>query len=460
MNQTLEGHDGTKFKPNRIYTLLGFVTMATWNKQHDKLTSADSNGLIIVWILYKGMWYEEMVNNRNKGLVTGMEWDKSGSRICIVYEDGAVILGSVDGNRIWGKEVKNTNLSHVQWAPDGNFILFGTSSGSLQLFDQQGSFISKIPDFCHGGSEFKIAAMDWYNGSGGYIRPNIPCLAVCYDDGKVQILRNQRDKNPIKFSAEMTNMNIKWNSNGSILAISGIQILPGKDGGEKESCVLQFWNPFGDLLRSIKIPGKKIPSITWEKDGLRIAAAVDSFIFFANIRPDYRWTYFATDILLYAFNRPDTSESSLTFWNSKTDEKYCRSVDNLLSITEAKEHVILASKTVDGSLQSVLTIYNAIGVPIDSKYIDFEPKFISVSGSNIIFATDSVIVLWQVKILANVKFTAIEGKFRSLVQLMIFLAIRKKDAKDRAFHIDDFSSLSSSTVTYFDDELLTRRYYL
>ena len=27
---------------------------------------------------------------------------------------GAVILGSVDGNRIWGKELKNVQLSHVE----------------------------------------------------------------------------------------------------------------------------------------------------------------------------------------------------------------------------------------------------------------------------------------------------------------------------------------------------------
>ncbi len=73
--------------------------------------------------------------------MTGMQWDRSGKRICIVYEDGAVILGSVDGNRIWGKEVKNTNLAHVAWSPDGNYILFGTFKGQLQLFDSNGNFV-------------------------------------------------------------------------------------------------------------------------------------------------------------------------------------------------------------------------------------------------------------------------------------------------------------------------------
>ena len=47
------------------------------------------------------MWFEEMINNRNKSTVRGMKWTSDGQRICIIYEDGAVIVGSVDGNRLW-----------------------------------------------------------------------------------------------------------------------------------------------------------------------------------------------------------------------------------------------------------------------------------------------------------------------------------------------------------------------
>lgn len=44
-----------------------------------------------------GTWYEEMINNRNKSVVRSMSWNADGQKICIVYEDGAVIVGSVDG---------------------------------------------------------------------------------------------------------------------------------------------------------------------------------------------------------------------------------------------------------------------------------------------------------------------------------------------------------------------------
>jgi WD repeat-containing protein 35 len=85
MNQTLEGHSGKLFRHSRS---IGSILVTTWNSKFKKLTTSDSNGLIIVWVLHKGMWYEEMINNRGKSVVADMHWDKEGQRICIAYEDG------------------------------------------------------------------------------------------------------------------------------------------------------------------------------------------------------------------------------------------------------------------------------------------------------------------------------------------------------------------------------------
>ena len=52
-----------------------------------------------------------------------------------------MIVGSVDGNRLWGKELKQTQLSHVQWSPDGKIILFGTSNGELHVYDNTGTYL-------------------------------------------------------------------------------------------------------------------------------------------------------------------------------------------------------------------------------------------------------------------------------------------------------------------------------
>ena len=55
-----------------------------------------------------------MINNRNRSVVRDMSWTKDGQKICIVYEDGAIIVGSFDGTRLWGKDLKGMQLTHVQ----------------------------------------------------------------------------------------------------------------------------------------------------------------------------------------------------------------------------------------------------------------------------------------------------------------------------------------------------------
>lgn len=132
MNQALEGHTDN-------------IKVITWNETHKKLTTSDEAGVIIVWMLYKGAWYEEMINNRKKSTVVGMAWSTDGMKICIIYEDGAVIVGSVDGNRIWGKELKNIQLSGVQWSPDGKLLIFALRNGQVHVYDNLGNFaVSKI----------------------------------------------------------------------------------------------------------------------------------------------------------------------------------------------------------------------------------------------------------------------------------------------------------------------------
>lgn len=54
---------------------------------------------------------------------------------------GAVIVGSVDGSRVWGKDIKGPGLRAVQWSPDNSLLLFALSNGELHLYDDQGNFM-------------------------------------------------------------------------------------------------------------------------------------------------------------------------------------------------------------------------------------------------------------------------------------------------------------------------------
>lgn len=62
------------------------VNACRWNEKHRKLTTCDDAGLIIVWVLHKGQWHEEMLNNRQKSTVSDLRWAPDASKICIAYQ--------------------------------------------------------------------------------------------------------------------------------------------------------------------------------------------------------------------------------------------------------------------------------------------------------------------------------------------------------------------------------------
>ena len=84
-----------------------------------------------------------MINNRNKSVVRDMKWSGDGQKICIVYEDGAVIVGSVDGKRLWGKELP-LQLAMTEWSPDSSSILFCSVQGECHIYDCSGNPISVV----------------------------------------------------------------------------------------------------------------------------------------------------------------------------------------------------------------------------------------------------------------------------------------------------------------------------
>ena len=115
-------------------------------------------------MMHKNFWFEEMINNRNKSTVTDMEWSPDGKMVCIIYEDGAVIVGSVEGARLWGKEyiynkklilkcqillnLFKHKLSLLCWSPDCKLIIFGTPEGEVRVYDCNGNPIHQLKMHC------------------------------------------------------------------------------------------------------------------------------------------------------------------------------------------------------------------------------------------------------------------------------------------------------------------------
>nr|CAI5867674.1 unnamed protein product [Callosobruchus analis] len=382
MNQTLEGHTDN-------------IKVLVWNESHKKLTTSDQNGVIIVWMLYKGTWHEEMINNRKKSTVVGMAWSGDGQKICIIYEDGAVIVGCVGGNRIWGKELKHVKLSGVQWSPDGKLLLFSLKNGEVHLYDNQGNFVMYIKIVCCDAKldTNPIVGLDWYNGVDGYSFAFCPNLAILFDDGKGQLMRNESDTDPVVINTRMKVVHCSWNHNGSLLAISGKQLID-----EKEVNLVQFYNPFGEHLRTLKVPGLSISCCVWEGGSLRVALAVDSFVYFANIRPDYKWCYIKKTVV-FASCKPPKPGICLSFWDTTNNQYHTRWVSVLLAMAGYGDYCIVATRAeTEGSLGKYnLQLFNTLGTAVDAKYLNIEPIGVAMNAYQVFAASKNNFLVWHYK---------------------------------------------------------------
>mmetsp|Transcript_13455 Transcript_13455/g.34500 ORF Transcript_13455/g.34500 Transcript_13455/m.34500 type:complete len:812 (+) Transcript_13455:111-2546(+) len=407
MNQNLTAHQGN-------------VQVVTWNETYRKLTSSDENGLITVWFLFKGKWYEEMINNRNVSFVQDMQWCSDGQKICIAYADGYVIVGEVSGNRLWGKNLP-LKPHQVAWSPDSKQILIGTVDGHVHVYEADGNKRFEIDlDLCladfQGRVPPKIVCIDWYNGDHGFIEENCPSLCICFENGRLQIMDSVSDPDPVLIDTEMQVAECRWNERGSVLAIAGSE---HTESGVAN--VLQFYSPHGDNLRTLKVPGKELRSLTWEGAGLRLALAVDHFIYFANVRPDYNWGFFS-DTIVYSFTTKSRAEHCVVFWDTKLNGHQVKYVRALTKMAAAGQYTVLATRHEDEDTWALI-LCNKIGQAIDSKFIHIEPIFLDISETHVVAASHDAVFVWAYQ-------TGLAAQ-----------AAGKKNRRDeRIFHADDSPS--------------------
>ena len=140
-----------------------------------------------------------------------MKWSPDGQRICIIYEDGAVIVGDVDGNRPRERPRERRQPSTgsrvagiVQWSPDSRLLLFVfcTPQCEVSIYDAMGNYISKM-NLYGAATATELVGIDWYDGAEGYSDPGQPTLALGMENGWLQLQWHETDENPILIDTDM-----------------------------------------------------------------------------------------------------------------------------------------------------------------------------------------------------------------------------------------------------------------
>jgi WD repeat-containing protein 35 len=272
------------------------ITVLAWNSGFEKLTTADEDGVIIVWkFSERNQWEQEMINNREISFVTDIKWDKQGNFICFIYDDGHSIVGSVEGNRCWGIEIKE-RLYLLEWSPDSSYLLFASKNNNIIVFSSSGYQIGEMeldPSF----KALQLATLSWWtnpiseNNSGTLEKH----LMLAYTNGTILLYDDYQDTKPFKIATEFNEIkSAEWNPSGDIIAVSGVTY-----AGEERKDAISFYSLKGTLMKSLKIPNV-ITSFCWDGCGTKLAISTDSLILFSLIKPKYKWTYFS-DTLVYSF---------------------------------------------------------------------------------------------------------------------------------------------------------------
>jgi len=307
--------DGTAASPltftQNLTTHKNKITIVTWNSIYDKLTTCDEEGVIVVWKMSeKDQWETEMINNREVSIINDLKWSAMGNFLCFIYEDGHAIVGTVEGSRSWGNDIKS-GLYKVEWSPDETFLLFCVRNNNIVLFSSSGYQIGEMEIPGHLQSVLISEIMWWTN-------PLIEHktivddkhLTLVFENGTILFYDNHQDLKPAEIKTNLVSiLKAEWCPNGEILAIAGIII---EDEQKKQA--VNFYSNTGKFLQDTKIPNK-ITSICWENHGTRIAITTDTFILFCLVKPNYKWTYFS-DTLVYSF-MTDSEHNTIVFLGYK-----------------------------------------------------------------------------------------------------------------------------------------------
>ena len=71
---------------------------------------------------------------------------------------------------------------------------------------------------------------------------NSKSLVICYENGAMQLMSREDDPAPIILDVDMHVASIKWNDNGSMLAVAGYQLT-----GDKTHNFIHFYSPWGEV---------------------------------------------------------------------------------------------------------------------------------------------------------------------------------------------------------------------
>lgn len=159
------------------------------------------------------------------------------------------------------------------------------------------------------------------------------------------------------------------------------------------------------------MPGNELICCSWERSGIKIALAVDSFILFANVRIDYKLVYFAdtftfvlpkqpTNSSLDQLNQLNQDSQVLIFYRLNNNKMTTKLIPELLDISAKDQYCCIGTNLLNEDsleMKSTLQLCNSIGTTIDTINLDFKIKCLTMNSTRAIATSTDSFCIWKFK---------------------------------------------------------------
>eukprot|EP01114_Cavostelium_apophysatum_P017696 TRINITY_DN5318_c0_g2_i1.p1 TRINITY_DN5318_c0_g2~~TRINITY_DN5318_c0_g2_i1.p1 ORF type:complete len:1107 (+),score=298.47 TRINITY_DN5318_c0_g2_i1:102-3422(+) len=359
------------------------------------LASCDESGFVALWRYDEksASFYQHMQNNRNENNVTDIAW--SASSLAVSYADGTIATFSERGDLVWSKRlqfISNSFPFAIEWTKQ--HLLMSSSKGDVIVYDQRGDYQGKLPSIVCGD----VKTMACYKGKYSALCTS-PTLATGLENGTVLIYESINDEAPILIETNLTDISIKWNDEGTVLAVIGTE--ENKSNNVRK---LMLFSNLGKLLHCSSLPSVvELRSVSFEAGGFQVALAADNFLLFCMVRANPRYSHskwVSMDepaTLVYShlteFNANKVDAHNVRFWSLETKEVHSKCVERLVNMKAFRNLCIIASQRKNN--QYLLELVSPKCNVLARCTVKLKPQLIEISSDYAVIASKEMICLWQ-----------------------------------------------------------------
>jgi len=121
----------------------------------------------------------------------------------------------------------------IAWSPSSKELLIGSNQGEVFMYDENGDLLHQLrlqglqrvvePEQ-YLTPNIPLAGIDWFEDAQMYSDESPVGLSIAYQQGRLILMKNDKDEDPIAVDTSMILNKVKWNPTGTMLAVAGCSL--------------------------------------------------------------------------------------------------------------------------------------------------------------------------------------------------------------------------------------------